>query len=127
MTKRIKQTLDISFWASDEDVANEAFDYVYDKWFKHDLDELEFEKFENDCSEGVTANWKVTAYRNCSYVAETRYEPEDIDYSSLIQDDEPKDWIAIFLKENNLDSESIDDVYVYENIEEDYDYDGYDD
>lgn len=126
MEKTIKQKLEISFWAVSMDIADEAFDYIYEKWFKHDDDELEFDRWVKRSDEGIYAEWICKAVRRCSYIPETRYEPESIDYSSLIDVDEPKDWIKIFMKENNLDEESIDDIYVSESIEEDYD-DYYDD
>lgn len=121
MTRNIIQTLNISFWAITEDIANEAFDYVYDKWFKHDTDDLEFDKFTENSSEGIVAHWKVTARRTCAFTPATREEPEDTDYSNLIDTDEPEDWIKIFMRENNLDENSIDEIYVDEDLEDDYD------
>ena len=45
MTVKIIQKLSISFWAINMDLADEAFDYIYAKWFKHDDDELDFDRF----------------------------------------------------------------------------------
>ena len=115
--RTIKQTLSISFWANDENTANAAFDYVWEKWFKHDCDELEFENYET-VDEGVYAHWKCTAVRDCDYIPATEIQPEDVDYSRLIETDEPKDWIKCFLVANNLDDSDIADIFVDEEIEE---------
>ena len=121
MTAKIIQKLSISFWAISMDIADEAFDFVYEKWFKHDDDELDFDRWVKRSDEGIYAEWICKAVRYCDCIPATREEPEDTDYSSLIDVDEPKEWIKIFMQEKGLDENSIDEIYVDEDLEEDYD------
>ena len=117
----MKQTLDITFWAITEELADELFDYVCDKWFENNSDEeLEFVRYKK-LNEGFEVTWKYTCTRTCSYFPATYWEPEEIDYDVFISDDEPVDWIEAFKKERNLDNEQLDDISTDENFEQSYD------
>lgn len=117
--RRIKQTIEIEFWAASEDIANEAFEYVYDKNIDRGTDEeLEFNHFiPADDGEGGTCSCTYTHESTATYYPGSYWEPEDWDYPDLVDEDDPRDWFEAFNKEKG-DDELIMDISCLETIDE---------
>lgn len=128
--RKMKQTIKITFWSPDEETAQEAVDFVYEKHIDKGTDEeLEFEGFDTKAYKdgGGECTVTYTHIALCEYYPGSYWEPDDYDYSAFIDEDDPVEWFNEFNTEEEPERvleitclETIDD------IDDGSDYDDYD-
>ena len=121
MSKRlVKETITIEFWAEKNETIENLFEYIQKqcKKIKVDLEDYSCKETET----GYDVKWFCTDEAYCEYYAGNYYEPDDYDYSNLLDEDDVSRWVSDFVKSANLImDEDIADVCVSSEVETIYD------